>query len=127
MLKKCFISYVVGNDCSSHVKSFCLVTTELMMGLTIILLDPGWTALEELMSKVRTIFGQLSKSQNQKTLTFVANHPPIFCMSVSCPCDHTADTSNLICLHFIKVPHQAVLLDEALPKGTPMLEVRWGL
>lgn len=63
MLKKCFISHVVGNDCSSYVKSFCLVTTEPMMGFTIILLDPGWTALEELMSKVRTIFGQLQKSQ----------------------------------------------------------------
>lgn len=57
-------------------------------------------------------------------LTFVANHPPLFCMSVSCPCDHTADTSNLVCLHSIEVPHPAMLLDEALPKGTPMLEVR---
>lgn len=35
------------------------MTTEVMMGLTIILLDPAWTALEELVSKVRTIFGQL--------------------------------------------------------------------
>lgn len=57
-------------------------------------------------------------------VTFVANHPPEFCMSVSCPYDCTADASNLICLHFIKVPQQAVLLDEALPKGTLICEVR---
>lgn len=63
MLKKCFVSHVVGNDCSFYIKSFCLMTTEVMMGLTIILLDPAWTALKELVSKVRTIFGQLKKAR----------------------------------------------------------------
>lgn len=65
MLKKCFISHAVGNDSSSYVKFFCLVTTELMMGWTVILLHPGWAALEELMSRVRTIFWQLRKSQRK--------------------------------------------------------------
>lgn len=51
---------------------------------------------------------------------------PLYFACVSCPCGHTADNSNLICLHFIKVTHQAVLLHEALPKGTAMLKVRWG-
>jgi len=59
MLKKCSIfSHVVANDCSSYVKSFCLVANEPVMGLMIILLDSGWTALEELMSKVRIVFGK---------------------------------------------------------------------
>lgn len=63
MLKKCFVSHVVGNDFSFYIKSFCLMTAEVMMGLTIILVDPAWTALEELVSKVRTIFGQLEKAR----------------------------------------------------------------
>lgn len=63
LLRKCLISHLVGNDSSYYIKSFCLVTTEPMPGLAIILLDPGWTALEELMAKVRTILGQLRKRQ----------------------------------------------------------------
>lgn len=39
---------------------------------------------------------------------------------------HTADAFDLTCVHFANVPHRTVLLDEALPKGTPTLMARWG-
>jgi len=48
----------------------------------------------------------------------VENHPHVFCMNVSCPCEF---------LYFLSVLHQAVLLDEALPKGTPLLTAGLGL
>lgn len=48
----------------------------------------------------------------------VENHPHVFCMNVSCPCEF---------LYFLSILHQAVLLDEALPKGTPLLITGLGL
>lgn len=51
LLRKCLISHLMGDDSSYYIKSFCLVATEPMLGLTTVVLDPGCTTMEELMAK----------------------------------------------------------------------------